>query len=585
MASTVGGYASLEEVRQLKALVNDVLTELRSQQELLKIRGMGLPPGTLQNAQRLQAQVDTLEATLSEDERELAQLRTIGATSAMINSSLDLDAVLSGAMDEVINLTGAERGFLLLINAVTGELEFRLVRNEHENAAPTNGNYQVSSTILNEVFATGEPLLTDNAFKDPRMEDSETVAQYLLRSVLAVPLRYKDRIIGAVYVDNRLKIGVFTERELTLLRAFANQVAVAIENARLFADVQAALADITEINELIENVFASIGSGVITTDSDDRILTYNQAAADILRRPPDTALGQPLLDVLPPMSADFEAQLQAVREQDQRLTIEAQPELPEHGPVVLSMKLSPLKDADQNIEGVAMVLDDLTAQREREQVLNVVRRYLPPGMVDNIHQISKLALGGERRDVTCLFAEVCPLSSFAPGLSAPEMMELLNVYMTRATEAVYRANGLIDKYNGTEIMVLFNTQLNPQQDHAHFAIEAALHLRRALVALYDELGMVQDEPYYRIGLHSGVATLGNVGSSKRRNFTAIGDTINLAKRLQENARRGQIIMSEDTLRHTEASGGLPQNVRLVERESILAKGRQQRTPIFEVFET
>jgi class 3 adenylate cyclase/GAF domain-containing protein len=585
MASTAGSYASLDEVRQLKALVDDVLNELRGQQEALKIRGMSLPPGTLQNALRLQAQIDTLEATLVEDERELAQLRTIGATSAMINSSLDLDTVLSGAMDEVINLTGAERGFLLLINPVTQQLEFRLIRNlEHDSAASASSNYQVSSTILNEVFTTGEPLLTDNAFKDPRMQDSATIVQYLLRSVLAVPLQYKDRVIGAVYVDNRFKTGVFTERELTLLRAFANQVAVAIENTRMFADVQAALADITEINELIQNVFASIGSGVITTDAADRILTYNQAAADMLRRPVEAALGEPLLNVLPPISGEFEAQLQAVREQDQRLTMEAQPDLPERGPVVLSMKLSPLKDANQHTEGVAMVLDDLTAQREREQALNVVRRYLPPGMVDNIHQISRLALGGERRDVTCLFAEVCPLTSFAPDLSAAALMELLNLYMTHATEAVHRANGLIDKYNGAEIMVLFNTQLNPQQDHARCAIEAALHLRQALTRLYGELCMALDEPYYRVGIHSGVATLGNVGSSKRRNFTAIGDTINLAKRLQENARPGQIILSEDTLRHAEAWGGLPDAVRLVERESIQAKGRQQRTLIFEVFE-
>ena len=97
--------------------------------------------------------------------------------------------------------------------------------------------------------------------------------------------------------------------------------------------------------------------------------------------------------------------------------------------------------------------------------------------------------------------------------------------------------------------------------------------------------MPPDEHFFRIGLHSGVATLGNVGSSKRRNFTAIGDTINLAKRLQENARSGQIIVSEDTLRHAQRWGGLPDGVRLVERESILAKGRQQRTPIFEVFES
>lgn len=585
MASTATS-PSIEDVRQLKTMAAEVMAALRAQQELLSIRGMNLPPGTLQQVERLSVQIEALEHALNDDVRELMQLRAIVATAAMMNSALDLDVVLSGAMDEVIELTGAERGFLLLLNAMTGELEFRLVRNAGPGITLSeNEHYQVSSTILNEVLTSGQPLLTDNAYKDPRMQDSETVAQYTLRSVLAVPLQYKDRTIGVVYVDNRLKTAVFTEREQTLLRAFANQVAVAVENARLFGDIQTALADITDINELIENVFASIGSGVITTDAADRILTYNHAAADILRRPPETAMGQPLLDVLPPLSTDFEAQLQTVREHNQSLSLEVQPDLPSVGPVVLSMKLSPLKDAGQQIEGVTMVLDDLTAEHEREQVLGVIRRYLPPGMVDNIHEISKLALGGERRDVTCLFADVCPVSSLRPGLSPADLLETLNVYMSHATDAVYRANGLIDKYNGTEIMVLFNTQLNPQEAHARDALEAAMYLQQALVRLYDEQHMASGQHFYRIGIHTGVATLGNVGSTKRRNFTAIGDTINLAKRLQENARPGQIIISEDTLRSVETQGGLPAGIRLVERESIQAKGRQQRTAIYEVFET
>src|SRR5690606_22470969 len=112
-------------------------------------------------------------------------------------------------------------------------------------------------------------------------------------------------------------------------------------------------------------------------------------------------------------------------------------------------------------------LHDLTAEREREQVLSVVRRYLPPGMVDNIHEISKLALGGERRDVTCLFADICPIDTFPADLTPAQVLDLLNRYMTEATAAVHSANGLIDKYNGSEIMVLFNTQLNPLRNHAH----------------------------------------------------------------------------------------------------------------------
>jgi adenylate cyclase len=587
---TAKPIALLDEVRQLKALVTDVATGLKNQQELLKIRGMSLPPGTLQAIDAIQAQLAHLEASLVDDERELSQLRALVATSAMINSSLDIDGVLSAAMDEVINLTGAERGYILLKNSVTEELEFRITRSaatleEAELQSQSDGSYQVSSTILNEVLTTGEAVLSDNAHKDPRMQNSETIAQFVLRSVLCVPLKYRDRIVGAVYVDNRFRVAVFTARELTLLKAFANQVAVAIENARLFANAQSSLAEITEMKELIENVFASIGSGVITTNATDCVTTYNKAASTILRRAPEDAIGESLQTVLPVLSEEFNEHLRAVREFNRSASVEAEPEVPGRGQIVLNMKLSPLKDANQQTQGVAMVLDDLTAERERQEALDLVRRYLPPGMMDNIHQIARLALGGERREVTTLFADVCPLGTFPRELRPPQIMELLNVYLSRATDAIHNANGLIDKYMGSEIMVLFNSQLNPQADHALQAVEAALELRRMLVELYETLNMNPAEHFYRVGIHTGIATLGNVGSSKRRNFTAIGDAINLSKRLQENSQSGQIIVSEDTVRAIEALGSVPDDINFVERGRIQVKGRQQQTPIYEVFRT
>src|SRR5690606_33202830 len=137
------------------------------------------------------------------------------------------DALLARAMDEMINLTGGERGVLLLQDENTGELQFRLLRNVELDGARA----PISQTIVNDVLTSGEPLLTDDAYKDPRTQDSRTVAQLQLRSVLAAPLQSRGRVIGVVYVDNRFRDGVFTARELNLMRAFANQIAVAIENA------------------------------------------------------------------------------------------------------------------------------------------------------------------------------------------------------------------------------------------------------------------------------------------------------------------------------------------------------------------
>lgn len=125
---------------------------------------------------------------------------------------------------------------------------------------------------------------------------------------------------------------------------------------------------------------------------------------------------------------------------------------------------------------------------------------------------------------------------------------------------------------GTEIMALFNTQLNPQPDHAARAVEAALRIRDHLAAQDGGAG------HFRIGIHSGEATLGNVGSFARRDFTAIGDAINLAKRLEENATAGQIIISADTHARIDADG-----LRFEVRGPLQVKGRTSAAPVYEAF--
>jgi adenylate cyclase len=560
-------------LRELHDYITPVGDGLRGQDALLRIRGLSVPTIILHHISQLESELTNLEHALIDDETELSQLQALANTSALINSSLDVDGVLAEAMDQIVNLSGAERGYIVLLNEA-GTFDFRVMR--ALEGEPTT--HDVSRTILNAVLESGEPLVSDNASNDPRMQETETLARFVLRSVLCVPLIYKERTIGAIYVDNRYREGVFTEREVNLMMAFANQTAIAIENAILFANVQATLQEITQVKDLMENVFTSIDSGVITTGAEDTVTLFNRAAGQILNKPIMEAIGAKLPQVLPVPADELDEPLQTVREQNKSLMLETQAEVQGRGRTVLNLKFSPLKNADQETQGIALVVDDLTEQRERDEALAVMRRYLPPGMIENIHQIAGLALGGERRDVTCAFIYVCPYTIFPAEPAA--WMDLLNTYLETATDAIHAAQGIIDKYMGNEIMVLFNTQLNPQPDHALRAVNMALDLRDAFIRLYKRLGQSADQHLYRIGINSGVATLGNVGSLNRRNFTAIGDSINLAKRLEEVATDGQILISEDTLLHL---GDLPASIRLAERAAIQVKGRQQVTRMYEVF--
>ncbi len=567
----------LDDIQRLRAMVGEVKTALKNQAELLQMRGMSLPPGALTNLDGMDSDLGSIQKNLGGESTELLQLRTLAATSALINSSRDLDTVFARAIEEVIRLTGAERGYIVLIDPQTGEQHLRIARDLDAGA---NATFQGSKTILNEVLTTGEPLLADNAYKDPRFADRGTVAQIALRSVLCVPLKDKsNKVVGAVYVDNRLLAGVFDRRVLSILVGFANQMAVAVENARLFMQGQANLNNIIELNEVRENVFGSIESGVITTDSVDAIRTINHAAATILGCQREKVLGLPLTNVVPLITSSH---LRVVHEQDERQSFEETLESPD-GSKIITFKLSPLKDADGKTQGAAVVLDDVTGQREREAQLGVIRRYLPPAMVDNIELISGLALGGERRDLTCMYVEVRPLATFPKDLRPREVMALLNEYHDVATACINNSNGVIDKYMGTEIMALYNTQLNPMEDHAYQALEAALLMRDAFIKLYEWQGINPQPHYFRIGIHSGVATTGNVGSISRRDFTALGDTINLSHRLLENAKPGQILVSEACCGYIyRALGKYPDDVVFGGQEPIKAKGRQQVTTVYEV---
>jgi signal transduction histidine kinase len=179
----------------------------------------------------------TQERASADQQRQLAALYEV---SKLLGSSLDLQQVLSQTMDAIIQLTGAERGFLMMIDD-NGELEIKAARNLAKETVDQD-EFKISKSVIRTVAETGEQVVTTNASEDPRFANQASVMMHNLRSIQCVPLRARGRIIGVVYVDNRIHSGVFDEGDLELLSAFTNQAAVAIENARLFTNTDEALA-------------------------------------------------------------------------------------------------------------------------------------------------------------------------------------------------------------------------------------------------------------------------------------------------------------------------------------------------------
>jgi signal transduction histidine kinase len=156
-------------------------------------------------------------------------------------------------MDAVIDLTGAERGFLMLLEEEAGELSLRAAR-DIDHATLERKDMEISRTIVRNVVEQGAGILSSDAQSDPRFAGTDSIVFFALRSVMCSPLRARGKVIGVVYVDNRAQSGIFTAGDLDLLNAFANQAAIAIENARLYTQTDQALSARVAELEIISHI-------------------------------------------------------------------------------------------------------------------------------------------------------------------------------------------------------------------------------------------------------------------------------------------------------------------------------------------
>jgi GAF domain-containing protein len=180
-----------------------------------------------------------------------AELATLYEMAGFMSSSLDLAETLDLVMDALIHLTGAERGCLMLLND-EGHPQVRAAQSFDQESLDAH-ELELSRTVVQEAVDSGQPVLTTNAQRDPRFSDQESVIGYHLRSIVCVPLCTREEVIGALYLDNRIRDGAFSEADLDTLTTFANQATLAIQNARLYtATDQALTRRMEELTHLID---------------------------------------------------------------------------------------------------------------------------------------------------------------------------------------------------------------------------------------------------------------------------------------------------------------------------------------------
>ncbi len=548
------------------------LQAVRLRDALQKVKPRDLPPNTIQDLTHLADTLSEVGRKLEQFEAEHKSMTALAEISRVVNSSLELDEVLRIVMDNIVRLTGAERGFLMLRDE-KGEMVTQVARNWSQESIKA-GEAAMSRTVVQRVIESGEPIVTTNAQEDQRFSGQASVVALNLRSILCAPLKVKNDLIGVIYADNRIRTGIFAEPERDLLAAFANQAAVAIDNARLFTSLKKTLAEVTALKNLMDNVFYSMTSGVITTDVQSQIMLVNRAAETIVGRATTEMLGHRLDEVLAVIASLIEPHLAEVRQTDKAVVdLEISHLDPTRGNVDWRFNVSPLKDAGQQTQGMAIVLDDLTERKKLEAQRKLLERMVSPAVLDQIDPRS-LQIGGKKTDVTALFADVRGFTAFSEKHTPEELVSVLNRYLAAGAEAVLEQEGTVDKFLGDAIMAWYNAPI-PQPDHTLRAVKTALAIREAIARLHGELPP-EAHLNFGIGIHYGEVVLGWIGSEKRLEFTAIGDSVNTAKRIQENSAKNQILLSR------QAYDRVKDEVQARPITPLTVKGKTQPLDVYEL---
>jgi class 3 adenylate cyclase len=228
----------------------------------------------------------------------------------------------------------------------------------------------------------------------------------------------------------------------------------------------------------------------------------------------------------------------------------------------------------------AVAMRNVSEELERKKITQLFSRYVAPQIVNEIissFERDGLQLGGKRRLVTVLFADIRGFTSMSERMEPEEVVGMLNMYLDKMTKVVFKHEGTLDKYIGDALMAVFNTPLE-QVDHALKAVATACDMQKEIIRMNKELGYDDESTGlgYGIGINTGVAIAGNIGSSERMEYTVIGDAINLAARLEGIASKGKVIISSSTYQLVK------DYVKVKKLHPISVKGKVEPVVVYEV---
>jgi adenylate cyclase len=368
----------------------------------------------------------------------------------------------------------------------------------------------------------------------------------------------------------------FDRNDEEFMEAFNIQAGVALQNAQLFATVK-------QQEQMQRDILRSLSNGVISTDKAGLIIAANESAKRLLGLEVEDRLeGQLVNDVIGIKEGDFNKWCQtALHAADLKQRQQYYPDrtlistgTEQHS---INLSINTIADASdqQQVRGALVVMEDIS---DEKRLKSTMYRYMTQELAEELLKLDDAKLGGDRKEVSILFSDIRGYTTLTENLEAEEVVSMLNEYFESMVEAVFKHKGTLDKYIGDAIMAVFGSPL-PLAEHAWMAVQTSLEMRVRLHE-FNQRRYAASKPRINIGIgiNSDTVISGNIGSSKRMEFTAIGDGVNLGSRLESVSKQYgcDIIISQNTYQPCQ------DNIWARELDYIRVKGRNEPVAIYEL---
>ena len=498
-----------------------------------------------------------------------------------VTAEIDLGALLKRVMEEATRMLNADRATLFLNDEKTNELFSRVAMGDGI------GEIRLPNTagIAGSVFTSGKSMNIPYAYADLRFNPSfDKQTGYFTRSILCVPVINKEgKVIGCTQVLNKTG-GKFTSEDESRLKAFTQQVAIALENAKLFEDV-------SKSRKYNESMLSSMSNGVITINSDGIIVTCNKSGLKILKSSEENILNKSSKNFFTGnISWIYDKISNVNKSKEPDLIMDAEIEIFNNetskiDKISANLTILPLinEDSDGRTDqsddflGTLLMFEDISSEKRMKSTMS---RYMDPGIANQLLEDGADVMGGLDTTATLLFSDVRSFTSITETLGAQGTVKLLNEYFEIMVNCISEQGGMLDKFIGDAIMAAFGLPIAHEDDEDR-GVKAGINM---IVRLWEwnEQREKDGKPPVEmgLGLNTDKILAGNIGSKKRMDYTMIGDGVNLAARLESACKQynARILISDNTFNKLKGT----YRVRYI--DDVVVKGKTEPVGVYEVLD-